>query len=70
MRDEKLSQPARLRKHLRHGWTLQFGHPLVDKNCTKSLVLLLLLVLALLGIGGIALYIVFGKYIISMYLKF
>jgi hypothetical protein len=60
VRDEPVPHPARLRKH-RHGWTLHFSRPLSGAACTKSLVLLLVVVLALLGIGGIALYIVFGK---------
>lgn len=61
VRDDPEPHPARLRKS-RHGWTLQFGRPLNGANCTKSLVLLLIVVLTLLGIGGIALYIVFGEF--------
>ncbi|XP_058800923.1 uncharacterized protein LOC131669803 isoform X2 [Phymastichus coffea] len=71
VRDDPAPHPARLRKH-RHGWTLYFGRPLSGKSCTKSLVLLLIVVLALLGIGGIALYIVFEPeklHVIQQYLR-
>ncbi|XP_011505652.1 PREDICTED: uncharacterized protein LOC105368347 [Ceratosolen solmsi marchali] len=71
VRDEPAPHPARLRKH-RHGWTLHFSRPLSGAACTKSLVLLLVVVLALLGIGGIALYIVFEPeklHVIQQYLR-
>lgn len=60
VRGEPPPHPARLRKH-RHGWTLHFARPLDGSGCTRSIVLLLIVILALLGIGGIALYIVFGE---------
>lgn len=58
VRREPPPHPARLRKH-RHGWTLHLEHPLEASKCTKSLVLLIVL---LLGVGAIALYIALGKW--------
>lgn len=63
VRGEPPPHPARLRKN-RHGWTLHFARPLDGTGCTRSIVLLLITILALLGIGGIALYIVFGNFLI------
>ncbi|XP_031784781.1 uncharacterized protein LOC100679901 isoform X2 [Nasonia vitripennis] len=71
VRDEPAPHPARLRKH-RHGWTLHFGRHVNGTACTKSLVLVLLVLFALLGIGGIALYIVFEPeklHVIQQYLR-
>ncbi|XP_011302822.1 uncharacterized protein [Fopius arisanus] len=71
VRGEPPPQPARLRKN-RHGWTLHFARPLDGTGCTKSIILLLIAVLALLGIGAIALYIVFEPeklQIIQQYLR-
>ncbi|XP_012285000.1 uncharacterized protein LOC105702198 isoform X2 [Orussus abietinus] len=71
VRGEPPPHPARLRKH-RHGWTLHFARPLHEPGCTRSIVMLLLVVLALLTIGGIALYIVFEPdklQIIQQYLR-
>ncbi|XP_078047140.1 uncharacterized protein LOC144475277 isoform X2 [Augochlora pura] len=71
VRAEPPPHPARLRKH-RHGWTLHLARPLKTSGCSRSLVLVLLLILALLGIGAIALYIVFEPeklQIIQQYLK-
>ncbi|XP_063993162.1 uncharacterized protein LOC135170911 isoform X1 [Diachasmimorpha longicaudata] len=71
VRGEPPPQPARLRKN-RHGWTLHFARPLDGTGCTKSIILLLITVLALLGIGAIALYIVFEPeklQIIQQYLR-
>lgn len=72
VRGEPPPHPARLRKHP-HGWTLHFARPLTGPSgCTRSIVLLLIVILALLGIGGIALYIVFEPQklqIIQQYLR-
>ncbi|XP_076647666.1 uncharacterized protein LOC143356120 isoform X3 [Halictus rubicundus] len=71
VRAEPPPHPARLRKH-RHGWTLHLARPLKTSGCSRSLVLLLILILALLGIGAVALYIVFEPeklQIIQQYLK-
>ncbi|XP_076167127.1 uncharacterized protein LOC143146583 isoform X2 [Ptiloglossa arizonensis] len=71
VRGEPPPHPARLRKH-RHGWTLHFARPLEASGCTRSLVVLLILVLTLLGIGAAALYIVFEPeklQMIQQYLK-
>lgn len=62
VRGEPPPHPARLRKH-RHGWTLHLAHPLEASACSRSLVLVLIALLILLGIGAVALYIAFGKYI-------
>lgn len=58
VRREPPPHPARLRKH-RHGWTLHLEHPLEASKCTRSLVLLIVL---LLGVGAVALYIALGKW--------
>lgn len=58
VRREPPPHPARLRKH-RHGWTLHLEHPLETSKCTRSLVLLIVL---LLGVGAVALYIALGKW--------
>ncbi|XP_017792976.1 PREDICTED: uncharacterized protein LOC108574841 [Habropoda laboriosa] len=71
VRGEPPLHPARLRKH-RHGWTLHLAHPLEASGCTRSLVLLLIVLLLLLGIGGVALYIAFEPeklQIIQQYLR-
>ncbi|XP_053981866.1 uncharacterized protein LOC128878060 isoform X2 [Hylaeus volcanicus] len=71
VRREPPPHPARLHKH-RHGWTLHFARPLEASGCTRSVVILLILILALLGIGGVALYIVFEPeklQMIQQYLK-
>ncbi|XP_015601678.1 uncharacterized protein LOC107270833 isoform X2 [Cephus cinctus] len=71
VRGEPPPHPARLRKH-RHGWTLHFARPLNGTGCTRSIVVLLLVILILLGVGGVALYIVFEPdklQIIQQYLK-
>ncbi|XP_015437376.1 PREDICTED: very low-density lipoprotein receptor-like [Dufourea novaeangliae] len=71
VRGEPPPHPARLRKH-RHGWTLHLARPLKTSGCSRSLVLLLIVILALLGIGAVALYIVFEPeklQIIQQYLK-
>ncbi|XP_043283979.1 uncharacterized protein [Venturia canescens] len=71
VRGEPPPHPARLRKN-RHGWTLHFARPLDGTGCTRSIVLLLITILALLGIGGIALYIVFEPeklQVIQQYLR-
>lgn len=60
VRGEPPPHPARLRKH-RHGWTLHLAHPLEASGCTRSLVVLLVALLVLLGIGALALYIALGK---------
>ncbi|XP_061938474.1 uncharacterized protein LOC107994415 isoform X4 [Apis cerana] len=68
VRREPPPHPARLRKH-RHGWTLHLEHPLEASKCTKSLVLLIVL---LLGVGAIALYIALEPeklHVIQQYLK-
>ncbi|CAD1479637.1 unnamed protein product, partial [Heterotrigona itama] len=69
VRGEPPPHPARLRKH-RHGWTLHLAHPLEASGCSRSLVLIALLIL--LGIGAVALYIAFEPeklQIIQQYLK-
>ncbi|XP_044011875.1 putative uncharacterized protein DDB_G0282499 isoform X2 [Aphidius gifuensis] len=58
VRGEPPPQPAQLSKN-RHGWTLHFARSLDATNCTRSIVLLLIVILALLGIGSMALYFVF-----------
>ncbi|XP_076671131.1 uncharacterized protein LOC143370216 isoform X2 [Andrena cerasifolii] len=71
VRGEPPPHPARLHKH-RRGWTLHLASPLESSKRTRSLILLLILMLALLGIGGVALYIVFEPeklQIIQQYLK-
>lgn len=71
VRGEPPPHPARLHKH-RHGWTLHLARPLEGPSCTRSLVFLLILILALLGVGAIALYIVFEPeklQIIQQYLR-
>ncbi|CAK9815367.1 Sortilin-related receptor [Anthophora plagiata] len=71
VRGEPPPHPARLRKH-RHGWTLHLAHPLEASGCTRSLILLLIALLLLLGIGGVALYIAFEPeklQIIQQYLR-
>ncbi|XP_076635138.1 uncharacterized protein LOC143348586 isoform X2 [Colletes latitarsis] len=71
VRGEPPPHPARLRKH-RHGWTLHFTRPLEASGCTRSVVILLIIILALLGIGAVALYIVFEPeklQMIQQYLK-
>lgn len=71
VRGEPPPHPARLHKH-RHGWTLHLARPLEGSGCTRSLVLLLIVVLILLGVGAIALYIVFEPeklQIIQQYLR-
>lgn len=65
VRREPPPHPARLRKH-RHGWTLHLEHPLEASKCTRSLVLLIVL---LLGVGAVALYIALGKWYIHDKLK-
>ncbi|CAL7940974.1 unnamed protein product [Xylocopa violacea] len=71
VRGEPPPHPARLRKH-RHGWTLHLAHPLEASGCTRSLILLLIAVLVLLGIGAVALYIALEPeklHIIQQYLR-
>ncbi|XP_076222662.1 uncharacterized protein LOC116428254 isoform X2 [Nomia melanderi] len=71
VRGEPPPHPARLRKH-RHGWTLHLARPLKTSGCSRSLVLLLVVILTLLGIGAVALYIVFEPeklQVIQQYLK-
>nr|XP_034176707.1 uncharacterized protein LOC117602595 isoform X1 [Osmia lignaria]XP_034176708.1 uncharacterized protein LOC117602595 isoform X1 [Osmia lignaria] len=71
VRGEPPPHPARLRKH-RHGWTMHLARPIETSGCTRSLVLLLILIVTLLGIGAMALYIVFEPeklQMIQQYLK-
>ncbi|XP_043513865.1 uncharacterized protein LOC122530719 isoform X2 [Frieseomelitta varia] len=71
VRGEPPPHPARLRKH-RHGWTLHLAHPLEASGCSRSLVLVLIALLILLGIGAVALYIAFEPeklQIIQQYLR-
>ncbi|KAG7205229.1 hypothetical protein KM043_018312 [Ampulex compressa] len=71
VRGEPPPHPAQLHKH-RHGWTLHLARPLEGPGCTRSLVFLLIVILALLGIGALALYIVFVPeklQIIQQYLR-
>lgn len=60
VRGEPPPQPARLDKR-RGGWTLHFARPLRSGGCTKSVVVLITVVLLLLGVGITALYILFGN---------
>ncbi|KAK1124671.1 hypothetical protein K0M31_006042 [Melipona bicolor] len=71
VRGEPPPHPAKLRKH-RHGWTLHLAHPLEASGCSRSLVLVLIALLILLGIGAVALYIAFEPeklQIIQQYLR-
>ncbi|CAL1687914.1 unnamed protein product [Lasius platythorax] len=71
VRNEPPPHPARLDKH-RRGWTLHLARPLKASGCSKPLVPLLIVVLILLGVAGVALYIVFEPeklQIIQQYLK-
>ncbi|XP_011633201.1 uncharacterized protein LOC105424599 [Pogonomyrmex barbatus] len=71
VRNEPPPHPARLDKH-RRGWTLHLARPLKTSGCSSPLVPLLIVVLILLGVAGVALYIVFEPeklQIIQQYLK-
>ncbi|XP_032677708.1 uncharacterized protein LOC116847065 isoform X2 [Odontomachus brunneus] len=71
VRNDPPPHPARLDKH-RRGWTLHLARPLKTSGCSCSLIPLLIIVLILLGIAGVALYIVFEPeklQIIQQYLK-
>ncbi|KAL6442610.1 hypothetical protein ACFW04_002622 [Cataglyphis niger] len=71
VRNEPPPHPARLDKH-RRGWTLHLARPLKASGCSSPLVPLLIVVLILLGVAGVALYIVFEPeklQIIQQYLK-
>ncbi|XP_018407543.1 PREDICTED: uncharacterized protein LOC108783470 isoform X1 [Cyphomyrmex costatus] len=71
VRNEPPPQPARLDKH-RRGWTLHLARPLKTSGCSSPLIPLLIVVLILLGVAGVALYIVFEPeklQIIQQYLK-
>ncbi|XP_018354913.1 PREDICTED: uncharacterized protein LOC108755946 [Trachymyrmex septentrionalis] len=71
VRNEPPPQPARLDKH-RRGWTLHLARPLKASGCSSPLIPLLIVVLILLGVAGVALYIVFEPeklQIIQQYLK-
>ncbi|XP_014488491.1 PREDICTED: uncharacterized protein LOC106751818 [Dinoponera quadriceps] len=71
VRNDPPPHPARLDKHCR-GWTLHLARPLKASGCSCSLVPLLIIILILLGVAGIALYIVFEPeklQIIQQYLK-
>ncbi|KAG5327159.1 LRP2 protein, partial [Pseudoatta argentina] len=71
VRNESPPQPARLDKH-RRGWTLHLARPLKASGCSSPLIPLLIVVLILLGVAGVALYIVFEPeklQIIQQYLK-
>lgn len=59
VRNDPPPHPARLDKH-RRGWTLHLA-PLKTSGCSNPLVPLLIVVLILLGVAGVALYIVFGE---------
>ncbi|XP_020288297.1 uncharacterized protein LOC109856931 isoform X2 [Pseudomyrmex gracilis] len=70
-RNDPPPHPARLDKH-RRGWTLHLARPLKASGCSSSLIPLLVVVLILLGVAGVALYIVFEPeklQIIQQYLK-
>ncbi|XP_046596186.1 uncharacterized protein LOC107227048 isoform X1 [Neodiprion lecontei] len=58
VRGEPPPRPAKLDKH-RRGWTLHFVSPLRSGGCTKSIVVLIAVILLLLGVGCTALYILF-----------
>ncbi|XP_039307411.1 uncharacterized protein LOC105202421 isoform X2 [Solenopsis invicta] len=71
VRNEPPPHPARLDKH-RRGWTLHLARPLKASVCSSPLIPLLIVVLILLGVAGVALYIVFEPeklQIIQQYLK-
>lgn len=71
VRNDPPPHPARLDKH-RRGWTLHLARPLKTSGCSNPLILLLIVLLILLGIAGVALYIVFEPeklQIIQQYLK-
>ncbi|KAL0102738.1 hypothetical protein PUN28_018207 [Cardiocondyla obscurior] len=71
VRNEPPPHPARLDKH-RRGWTLHLARPLKASGCSSPLVPLLIVLLLLLGIAGVALYIVFEPeklQVIQQYLK-
>ncbi|XP_012541358.1 uncharacterized protein LOC105839521 isoform X2 [Monomorium pharaonis] len=71
VRNEPPPHPARLDKH-RRGWTLHLARPLKASGCSSPLIPLLIVVLILLGVAGVALYIVFEPeklQIIQQYLK-
>ncbi|XP_072752143.1 uncharacterized protein [Anoplolepis gracilipes] len=71
VRNEPPPHPARLDKH-RRGWTLHLARPLKASGCSNPLIPLLIVVLILLGVAGVALYIVFEPeklQIIQQYLK-
>ncbi|XP_026826776.1 uncharacterized protein LOC105281994 isoform X2 [Ooceraea biroi] len=71
VRNDPAPHPARLDKH-RRGWTLHLVRPLKASGWSKPLIPLLIIVLALLGVAGVALYIVFEPekiQIIQQYLK-
>ncbi|XP_070170115.1 uncharacterized protein [Polyergus mexicanus] len=71
VRNEPPPHPARLDKH-RRGWTLHLARPTKVSGCSSALVPLLIIVLILLGVAGVALYIVFEPeklQIIQQYLK-
>jgi len=60
VRNDPPPHPARLDKH-RRGWTLHLVRPLKASEWSSPLIPLLIVVLILLGVAGVALYIVFGK---------
>ncbi|XP_012225188.1 uncharacterized protein [Linepithema humile] len=71
VRNDPPPHPARLDKH-RRGWTLHLARPLKTSGCSSSLASLLVVLLILLGVAGVALYIVFEPeklQIIQQYLK-
>ncbi|XP_011867909.1 PREDICTED: uncharacterized protein LOC105562032 isoform X2 [Vollenhovia emeryi] len=71
VRNEPPPHPARLDKH-RRGWTLHLARPLKASGCSSPLIPLLIVVLILLGVAGVALYIVFEPeklQVIQQYLK-
>ncbi|KAJ8683868.1 hypothetical protein QAD02_019660 [Eretmocerus hayati] len=56
----------------RHGWGFYLKYPFPHTMCTKSTILLLIVVLTLLGVGGVAIYIVFEPeklQVIQQYLR-
>lgn len=71
VRNDPPPHPARLDKH-RRGWTLHLARPLKASGCSSALVPLLIVLLILLGVAGVAMYIVFEPeklQIIQQYLK-
>ncbi|XP_012257602.2 uncharacterized protein LOC105686915 isoform X1 [Athalia rosae] len=58
VRGEPPPRAARLDKH-RGGWTLHFARPLRSGGCTKSVIILVMVIILLLGVGCAALYILF-----------